>query len=352
VAALHDQHWEPSLGDAGYWLEQVRQGRYTRERSDLFLMHWLTMKLSEPARGQHLFADFRNKVLRSEPPPSVGDLIPELCRDARLFRSFDNLDPSEPEGRFFKRLNQMDTTTLLPVALRLFRNDDLLASKRLRALRALESWLVRRMILGATTQHYNRLLGQLLTRMNEESAESADEVIIRRLKEFDSQTDRWPGDAEVRARLESQPLYGWISQKRICMLLEACEYHLAQNSGAEMIPLPEGLTVEHALPQEWHQYWPIPTGAADPEAAVAERDARVHRLGNLTLVTQKLNSSLSNAEWQTKRAALRTRSQLLINQRLCENESWTEASIDSRSADLASRILATWPGPDDQTWSS
>ena len=352
VAALHDQHWEPSLGDAGYWLEQIRQGRYTRERSDLFLMHWLTMKLGAPPRGQHLFADFRNKVLRGEPTPRVADLIPELCRDARLFRSFDELEPTEPEGRFFRRLNQMDTTTLLPVALKLFRSPDLPEWGRLRALAALESWLVRRMLLGATTQHYNRLLGHLLARMSEEPAAAADEVIIRRLREFDSPTDRWPGDAEVRTRLESQPLYGWISQKRICMLLEACEYNFAGAAGAEMIPVPDGLTVEHALPQEWHQYWPVPLDAADPETAAQEREERVHRLGNLTLVTQKLNSSLSNAAWPTKRQALSTRSQLLVNQLLCANENWTEASIDARGADLASRIIATWPGPDNNAWSS
>lgn len=153
-------------------------------------------------------------------------------------------------------------------------------------------------------------------------------------------------------RLTGQPLYGWINQKRIRMLFEACEDHTALEGGGEMIPVPDGLTVEHALPQGWREHWPLPDGALDAEQAAEERDARVHRLGNLTLVTQKLNSSMSNAAWQVKRGELAKRSQLLVNQRLCANESWDEALIDERSADLAARILATWPGPEAAVWDS
>ncbi len=76
---LHDEYWEPALGHAAHWLESLRQGRYTRDRADIFLMHWLTMKLGEQPRSQHLFADFRNRILRSDPPPAVPQLLQELC---------------------------------------------------------------------------------------------------------------------------------------------------------------------------------------------------------------------------------------------------------------------------------
>jgi hypothetical protein len=115
------------------------------------------------------------------------------------------------------------------------------------------------------------------------------------LREFSNPTDTWPKDDEVRERLEAQPLYNWVNQRRIRMLLEACEEQMANTNKSEQLPLPEKLTIEHALPQTWRGHWELPDGA-DEEEATAERDARVDRLGNLTLVTSGLNSSLSNSK--------------------------------------------------------
>lgn len=87
--------------------------------------------------------------------------------------------------------------------------------------------------------------------------------------------------------------------------------------------------------------------------------AHVNRLGNLTLVTQPLNSSMSNAPWvareegdYSKREELATRSVLLINQQLVRHNQWDESRIDARGADFAERILRTWPGPNSKLWRS
>jgi hypothetical protein len=51
-----------------------------------------------------------------------------------------------------------------------------------------------------------------------------------------------------------------------------------------------------------------------------------------------------------KRDELKRRSLLLINQSLCEHDEWNEALINERAADLAQRVMRTWPGPDAQSW--
>ncbi|HET7121134.1 MAG TPA: DUF262 domain-containing protein [Solirubrobacterales bacterium] len=350
VSELHATHWQPSLGDADYWLETVRQGRYTNERADLFLMHWLTMKIGKPARVQHLFADFRKEILQQEPAPTARELVVELSEDAKTFRSFDDFDEGSDEGRFFRRLRMMDTTTLLPVALRLFRSGELDEERRRCALRALESWLVRRMLLGATSAHYNRLLASLLETLNEQpSLEGADALVIESLRGYSNPTDTWPTDEQVLNQIHTRALYGWISHKRIRLLLEACELQLAASSKSEQLPFPEKLSIEHAMPQNWPKNWPLPAETED-EAAIAERNERINRLGNLTLVTSGLNSSLSDSAWPVKREALGKHSQLLVNQQLCANETWDDASIDARSNELAEMVVRTWPGPEAPVW--
>jgi Protein of unknown function DUF262/Protein of unknown function (DUF1524) len=352
ISELHAAHWQPALGDADYWLETVRQGRYTNPRADLFLMHWLTMRTGKVARVQRLFADFRRLIMRAEGAPSAEELIKELSADARVYHSFDQLDPLCVEGRFFGRLDLMDTTTLIPVALLLFRTEQLSTERRDRAVQALESWLVRRMMLGATTAHYNRLLAALLTKLHEEpSLETADDVIIATLRGFENPTDVWPSDDAIRTRLRDQPLYGYINQRKIRVLLEACEMQIADDNRTEQIPMPESLTIEHALPQGWRENWAVVADVnVDLEIAERARDAHVHLLGNLTIVTRGLNAALSNAAWSVKRLELQRRSQLLVNQRLCAEETWDETKIDERGEVLTGYILETWRGPSDPIW--
>ncbi len=352
IAQLHAEYWQPALGDANYWLARVRQGRYTSPRADLFLMHWLTMKIGTVARVQRLFADFRRLIMRADNAPPAEALIKELSRDALVYHSFDELDPLSIGGRFFKRLELMDTTTLIPVALLLFRSDRLSLDGRDRALQALESWLVRRMILGAQTGHYNRLLAALLARLHEQDdLTAADDVIIATLRGFENPTDVWPSDDQLHAQLCERGLYGWINQRRIRVLPEACECRSPNDNRTEQLPMPESLTIEHALPQGWRTNWPVtPPEGVDNETAEQERDAHVHRLGNLTIVTRGLNASLSNAAWSSKRVELAKRSQLLVNQRLCAEVTWDEASIGQRSETLTGYVTAAWPGPQDSRW--
>ena len=93
--------------------------------------------------------------------------------------------------------------------------------------------------------------------------------------------------------------------------------------------LPPKLSIEHLLPQSWRDHWPL-AGDSDPVQAEAERTARIDRLGNLTLVSGALNSSLSNSEWTKKRQALTANSLLLLNRQVAERDLWDEAAIDER----------------------
>ncbi len=55
------------------------------------------------------------------------------------------------------------------------------------------------------------------------------------------------------------------------------------------------MEVEHVMPQTWKTYW-NPAPGLTPEAEAA-RERAINTIGNLTLVNQKLNASLSNRPW-------------------------------------------------------
>lgn len=338
VERLYKEHWRQL--ERTYWREELRQGRLTRPRAEIFLMHWLTMKRREETLSHHLYNTFRS--LTDEAKQSTASLLEEFANDAKIFEGFDNLVAGTPEHRFFKTLTILDTSTVFPLVLALYKAP-LEEEKRQVAVAALESWLVRRMLCGLTPANYNRFILELLNLIARNEA-SGDQLLLERLTSADAVTNRWPDDAELVEALTHLRFYGRLSQPRLRLVLSAIEREL-RSSKSETMDLPENLTIEHVLPQKWRENWPT-----DPPGDLAlenERELRVHRIGNLTLVNGSLNAPMSNAPWSKKRIELDKHSLLMLNRHLVnENpEGWSEDRIDARSHELAAIVAEVWPGP-------
>jgi hypothetical protein len=348
---LYEEVWKPEF-DVGemdeYWRQDRRQGRLFRPAAELFLMHWLTMRLRRLIPATELFSVFRDNVLSDVPPPSMDELIPEFCRDARTMRSFDDLEPGSVEATFFDRLQTLDITTVLPLVLYLFREPAISLDRRRLALRMLESWLVRRMVMGLSTKNYSQQIPVLIERVSK-APERADEIILGELRTGIGQASLWPSDDEVRAQLLTRGMYGYIGQARLAMVLGAVETSL-YSSKVEALQVPKGLSIEHVLPQSWEDHWPLAQDLSGDDRVAAEerREARIHRIGNLTITTLPLNIGMRNSAWRVKKKELNKGSKLLLNQRLIDDypDAFDEAAIDDRGAWLADRIISIWPGPD------
>lgn len=76
--------------------------------------------------------------------------------------------------------------------------------------------------------------------------------------------------------------------------------------------------------------------------AIRHRDAHRHRLGNLTLVTMPLNSSMQNQAFDAKRDRL-AKSLMALNTNIAESAHWDEAAIGQRGAELAKLAVTVWP---------
>lgn len=160
----------------------------------------------------------------------------------------------------------------------------------------------------------------------------------------------WPRDGDLLPILTRNRAYGTgaIARARLLDVLWQVERRRLRTSKHENLERPAGLQIEHVMPQSWRKNWPLPADDTRPaDVREAEREASVNRLGNLTLVTERLNPALSNAAWTTKRPALAQHSLLAMNQQLVEKHAtgFDDASIAARSDELARHILALWPGP-------
>jgi hypothetical protein len=137
------------------------------------------------------------------------------------------------------------------------------------------------------------------------------------------------------------------------MVLEAIEMSL-RSEKSELLGATDKLTVEHIMPKRWEKNWPIPTDVSDEVAAERIRNEAIETIGNLTLTTDKLNSSLSNGQWSVKRQALDNHSILFLNKTLLQKTPgvWDEVAIQKRSKYLAKVIMQIWPSAEKFTATS
>jgi hypothetical protein len=83
-----------------------------------------------------------------------------------------------------------------------------------------------------------------------------------------------------------------------------------------------------------------------------ERDDAKDRIGNLTILTDKLNPSISNAAWDDKREAIQEHTVLRLNKHLVTDwpDEWNEDTIAERGEWLAKQASEVWPEPDSEYW--
>ena len=95
-------------------------------------------------------------------------------------------------------------------------------------------------------------------------------------------------------------------------------------------------------------YWDLPDEVTDREMAVARRNRMIHTMGNLTLVSQRLNTALSNAPWDEKRVTLDRHAVLHLNKDLTLNapSEWSESAIAERGKRLYEAAIKAWPHAD------
>lgn len=349
---LYETYWAGF--DEDFWRQEVRQGRLTRPRSDLFLQHFLTSKRLVDIPIRHLFVEYKFWLERDRPFASVTAELAALARERDHFRRLLQPVPGDRVFGLATFLESFDVRTVYPLLLLLL--DAALDEEQWRSVSTiLESYLLRRAVLGWTTKAYNRIFLNLARSLR--SVAPTPENIRAALSELSGESSGWPTDAEFsRAWLEGNA-YELNNPKVVHILRRVGEEHITDLT--ERITITTPLTVEHILPQSWLDHWPLPGGedglsdaelqVAPPESPRALATRRRHDVlqtfGNLTILTQALNSTVSNSAWPIKKPALMAASLLPINQQLHEYASWDEAAIRRRGASLLEKALRIWPGP-------
>ncbi|HBP88395.1 MAG TPA: DUF262 domain-containing protein [Nitrospirales bacterium] len=343
--------------ESGFWETEVNVGRFRYPRSAIFFNHWLSARTGEEVVAREVFQRFK-RFADHDTGRTMADLLEQIHHAAQVYRDFimrssSYTGPIDRLGLFGYRTSVLESEVIKPFVLCLLDPEEAKISEAQlhKALNVVESWMVRRMLVRATTKAYNQVVAELISKIKQTNRQNAGDVIESYLAGQSGSSRYWPDDAELRAELGAQLAYRRLRRGRLRMVQEAIEDYLRgwknekEALGGERVTRGQ-YVIEHVMPRKWLKNWPLEEG----EQEEAERDRVIHTLGNLTLLTGRLNSKVSNGPWLGsggKKEALHGHDVLFLNRKLLEvaGEQWTDDAIRARTLELIEIIIQIWPVP-------
>ena len=353
VEKSYDKYWK--MFESSFWEQEVSYGRVKYQRSSLFINHWLVAKTGEDVLAREVFSRFKSYA-DFESKKTMLELLEQICTSAEVYASIYELgDEREKDldrtALFAYRLKVLELDVVRPLFLYLVDPDEgqISQAELENCFEIIESWLVRRMLVRVTGKRYNKLIPDVITEVRKDRI-NASKVLENYFKNQQVDSAYWPDDEEVRREVQNLEFYRKIYRSRVRMIFEALEDYArgwkeGKSSNSGMRIRRASYSIEHLMPQSWQSNWPLTSGVTE-----LERDRLVQTLGNLTLLSTKLNSSVSNGPWMGesgKSAALTEHDVLLLNKRVQDSgkNGWSEELIRARTEELTSMILEIWKVP-------
>ena len=337
-------------GNQGFWKEQEQAGRYFVQRMDLFVFNYLSLQTQREISMGRLYQEFIDRWKKKH--LEVETELDNFKAYCEIFQEFYQPDISTRRGIFERRLRIMDLSTLYPLLMYLFkdRKEDFSEQDETGVIIDLESYLVRRMVCDLSTKNYNKFFLSMLSILSQKGKldrKAVQDILLQ----SDAEASRWPSNDMFKSSWESKPLYSMLQRGRVKLILEALDQQLLTNKQEGFLSDYSKTSIEHIMPQSWSDSYPLPPGIRpSDENAIVARENILHTIGNLTLLTQPLNSTISNGPFKDKRLKIAEQSMLRLNvdfqeQNLRMKNEWIEQDILNRGKKLFEIAQTIWPYP-------
>jgi hypothetical protein len=218
---LYDRVWARFDHNGDWWRDPVGVGHAQRARQDWLLGDWLIAQLGRMISVGRLYGEFRRwlDVSGTRPVHALDTLSVYADAYERLHGRLPGATPLERLA--FERIGVLNITATTPVLLWLLsRPPEVLAEgERELALRAIESYVVRRMSVKAQTRAYGQVFAEVLKAAQEATAHPGRSVI--KALRAGPHGYGWPSDAELADQFAISRYYGpgGVNQERLRLIL-------------------------------------------------------------------------------------------------------------------------------------
>ena len=317
-----------------YWRRIENVFRTSDKALDWFLRDYMALeqRQTQQVRLDRVYDEFKSFRDRDGAKP-LEELLVDMARVGRTYASFLGISPMQCRwlADAMSHMRSLGTTQGVLI-MRLYdchHEDRLSRGEFVRAVELIESYLLRRAVLGLQTRDYWSVFARITRDLCRESAFQSLQVALARLRD----AYRFPTDEDFRRGLQEHDLYDLRVCKHILDRLE--------NAGQQEPSPVDNYSIEHILPQEiaGARKWQEMLG----EDWAESHSTWLHRLGNLTLTAY--NASYSNRPFEEKKGMEGgfRQSAVRLNLDVSDQDRWTTEEIEARGRRLATRALEIWP---------
>ena len=354
----YNEYWkeifEKDEETKNYWDREIIAGRLRRTFIDLFFFAYLQIKIQETdfkvkaedkdayAKVEHLFESYKN-FIRSYLNDDKEAILSEIKEYALLFKknfNYEILEEELTQDFGIDRINTiifgLDTTTLIPYTLYILRNISDETTKN-ELFGVIETYIMRRMITHSNTKNYNQLFTDKLINNRVLSKQEFLDYIEKR----DDKVNYLPTDEELEKGFNSSILIN----KQSAGILYLIESKIRNEKDSTALLGINKYSLEHLMPKKWRNNW----DKLSSKESEINRDRKLLTLGNLTIITQSLNSSIRDSKWEDKLKGKNKKGGLIeysgglktISQFL-EYPEWDEKTIEERALFLYEKAKQIW----------
>ena len=335
-----------------YWNQELEVGRLTRSLIDIFFDAYFQIFVQNPeykilaedkivyGRLDRLalsYQDFIKKYCGGN-KKLILDSMSEYASKFRAIFDPDILNRQISKESFLQRINVvifgLKNTTLIPFIL--FASMNASEEEFNKILLVLESYIMRRIVVRATTKNYNNLFQSLI--LNDVTS---SEALLETLKRSADGTTYVPSDENLLDGFNTSRLTN-LQAKGIIYFIEA---NLRSSKNALAMLGFNQYSLEHLMPRKWRNHWE----PCETSELARVRDYKLATLGNFAIITQSLNTSISDSSWSKKKSGNKNNpglnqcaSGLATMENVLSEEIWNETKIEMRAVWLYDKAKDIW----------
>jgi len=337
-----------------YWDKEITTGRLKRTFIDLFFYSYLQIKVQEKelqvktedkvdySRVDSLFESYKDFIKNYNVSKDL--ILKEIKEYALLFRENFNFDIIKQEltaESGIERINAiifgLETSTLIPYILFILKNVQEQSEKD-SLFQFIESYLLRRLIVKASTKNYNQLFtDRLIT-----NKILSKHAFIEYLEGRDNKINYLPSDIELKEGFDKSVLIN----KQAAGVIYFLESRIRdKNKQATQLLGITKYSLEHLMPKKWENNW----GRLEDRELIDNRNFKLKTLGNLAIITQSLNASIRDSAWETKKEGKGNKQGLKHFSGGIETlspyldlDEWNEEEIEKRAQFFYEKAIDIW----------
>ena len=336
---------KPKLQEDYYEKYWNKIEKLTHYQVSEFFKDYLTLKLGKSVVIRDIYFTFKEYV--QENNIETEDCLKDLLNFAKLYEIIVKpVVSNKSYVHLLLRLQQLEFTVIHPLLLSILeleRLDVITEVDVSESLRAIESYLLRRLIVGLPTNALNKVFATIARDIEKRVQQSSSTYVevLKYLMLSKEESSRYPKDEEFIHSLFNKNIYAMSSKNK--MYLFSCLENGDSKEQAQVIEkLKDGTySIEHVMPQTLSREWKIDLGHNHEEI----HEKYLHTLPNLTLTAY--NSVYSNKPFKDKLTIKDgfKDSNLRLNKYISSCTQWTEQEILERKNLLAERAKEIWSLP-------